>query len=128
MLYASLLRPPVHGATLLHVDTSAAKALPGVVVIEDGNLVAVLHADPEAAEAALGKIAAQWRPPAKATMRDLNPDTIFTHLVSQAEPLKTISERGDVDAQSARTQRRFDSTFQKGYVAHAAIARTTRSS
>jgi len=78
MLYASLLRPPVHGATLLHVDTSAAKALPGVVVIEDGNLVAVLHADPEAAEAALGKIAAQWRPPAKATMRDLNPDTIFT--------------------------------------------------
>ena len=121
MVYARLLRAGVHGATLLRVDTSAAKAMPGVAVVEDGDLVAVLHADPEAAEAALGKISARWRPPAKATLQDLNPDTIFAHLVSQAAPLKTISERGDVDAQSARAQRRFDSTFEKGYVAHAAM-------
>jgi isoquinoline 1-oxidoreductase len=121
MVYARLLRPAVHGATLQHVDTSPAKAVPGVVVVEQGDLVAVLHVDPEAAEAALGKISAQWNPPAKGSLQGLDPDTIFVHLVAQAAPLKTISEQGDVDTQLLRAQRRFDSTFQKGYVAHAAM-------
>ncbi len=121
MVYARLLRPAVHGATLVQADTAAAKAMPGVVVVEQDDLVAVLHADPEAAEAALGKISAQWDPPAKTTLQGLDPETIFAHLVSQAAPLKTISERGDVDAQARRAHPRFDSTFQKGYVAHAAM-------
>jgi isoquinoline 1-oxidoreductase len=121
MVYAKLLRPAVHGATLLHVDTAAAKAMPGVVVVERGDLVAVLHADPETAEAALAKITAQWNLPATGTLRGLDPEAIFAHLVTQAAPLKTISERGDVDAQAPRAPRRFDSTFQKGYTAHAAM-------
>jgi isoquinoline 1-oxidoreductase len=121
MVYARLLRPAVHGATLLHVETAAAKASSGVVVIEQGDLVAVLHADPEAAEAALGKITAQWQPPAAAALKGLDPETIFSHLVAQAAPLKTIGAHGDVDAQASRAQRRFNSTFQKGYVAHAAV-------
>jgi nicotinate dehydrogenase subunit B len=57
MVYARLLRPAVHGATLLHAIHRPAKAMPGVVVVEHGDLVAVLHADPEAAEAALGRSA-----------------------------------------------------------------------
>jgi isoquinoline 1-oxidoreductase len=121
MVYGRLLRPAVHGATLLHLDTAAAKAMPGVVVVEEGDLVAVLHGDPEAAEAALAKITVQWNAPAKAALRGLNPETIFAQLVAQAAPLKTISERGEVDAQGPRAQPRFDSTFQKGYVAHAAM-------
>jgi isoquinoline 1-oxidoreductase len=121
MVYARLLRPAVHGATLRKVDTAAAKAVPGVVVVEQGDLVAVLHADPEIAEAALGKLMAQWNPPAKATLQGLDPDTIFAHLVAQAAPLKTISEHGDVEAAARQAQRRFDSTFHKGYVAHAAM-------
>jgi isoquinoline 1-oxidoreductase len=119
MLHARLLRPAVHGANLLHVDTAAAKAMPGVVVVEQGELVAVLHADPEAAEAALGKITALWNPAPKG--QGLDPETIFGHLVARAAPLKTISERGDVDAQGPSAQWRFDSTFHKGYVAHAAM-------
>ena len=43
MLYAKILRPPAHGATLKSVDTSAAKAVAGVQVIQDGDLIAVLH-------------------------------------------------------------------------------------
>jgi len=121
MVHARLLRPAVHGASLLHADTAAAKGMPGVVVVEQGDLDAVLHADPEAAEAALAKITAQWNPPAQATLQGLDPETIFAHLVAQAAPLKTISERGDVNAQASGASRRFDSTFQKGYVAHAAM-------
>jgi isoquinoline 1-oxidoreductase len=121
MVHARLLRPPVHGATVLNVDTTAARAMPGVSVVEQGDLVAVLHADPEAAEAALAKIRAHWSPMAQTPLAGLDPETVFAHLVAQAAPLKTISDHGDVDAQAPHAQRRFDSTFQKGYVAHAPL-------
>ena len=60
MLYAKILRPPAHGATLKSVDTAPAKAVAGVQVIQDGDLVAVLHELPDVAEAALGKIKAEF--------------------------------------------------------------------
>ena len=63
MLYAKLLRPPAHGAKLKSVDTAAAKALPGVQVIQDGDLVAVLHALPDVAETALEKLKAEFDVP-----------------------------------------------------------------
>jgi len=56
MLYARVLRPPAHGATLKAVDASAAQAMDGVTVVNQDGLVAVLHADPEGAEAALGRL------------------------------------------------------------------------
>ena len=46
MLYARILRPPAHGATLTRVDTSGAAAIPGVTVVNQDGMVAVLHADP----------------------------------------------------------------------------------
>lgn len=121
MVFARLLRPAVHGATLLRADTSVAKAMPGVIVVQQADLVAVLHADPEVAEAALGKITAQWNPSAKSTSQGLDPDSIFAHLVAQAAPFKTLSEHGDVTTQAPHAHQRFTSTFQKGYVAHAAM-------
>ena len=54
MLYARILRPPSHGAKLLHLDSSAAEHLPGVALVNRDGLIAVLHADPEAAAAGLG--------------------------------------------------------------------------
>ena len=117
MLYAKVLRPPVHGAVLAHVDTTPAAAVRGAILVEEGGLVAALHPDPEKAEAALALIAAQWRTPSS----DLDPDSIFAHIVAAAAPLHAISERGDVLAQGPQVQRRFESVFQKGYVAHAAM-------
>jgi len=42
-LHARILRPPAHGAVLASADTSAAEKMPGVTVIRDGDLIAVLH-------------------------------------------------------------------------------------
>lgn len=114
MLYARILRPPMHGATLKSLDTSAAEALPGVRVIRRDDLVAVLHAQPDVAAAALAQVRAEWRrPPAK-----LKPDNIFDHLLAHAGEPKLLAARGDQAAPIART---FETTFQKGYVAHAPI-------
>ena len=64
MLYAKILRPPAHGATMKSVDTALAKAVAGVQVVQDGDLVAVLHEFPDVAEVALGKIKAGFDTPA----------------------------------------------------------------
>ena len=60
LLHARLLRPPAHGATLARVDASEAAKLDGVTVVNQDGLVAVLHADPEAAEAALARLRPEW--------------------------------------------------------------------
>ena len=60
MQYARVLRPPLLGATRKSLDTSKAKAIDGVTVVEKDDLVAVLHKDPEVAAKALALIAAEW--------------------------------------------------------------------
>jgi isoquinoline 1-oxidoreductase len=45
MLIGKVLRPPAFGATLTALDTSAAAALPGVVVVEEGDFVGVAAPD-----------------------------------------------------------------------------------
>jgi isoquinoline 1-oxidoreductase len=117
MLYARILRPPTHGATLLQLDTTAVEQLPGITLINRGGLIAVLHADPEAAENALARVKANWQAPAAT----LNPDSIYDHLVSQAAAPKTLAERGDVAAARRAAKKVFEATYEKGYVAHAAL-------
>jgi nicotinate dehydrogenase subunit B len=117
LLYAQILRPPTHGATLTQIDTSAAEHLPGVTLVNQDGLVAVLHSDPEAAEDALGRIKAHWQ----ASAATVDPETIHDHLVSQAAALKTLAERGNVAAVRSSAVRVFESTYKKGYVAHAAL-------
>ena len=55
-LHARILRPPAHGATLAQVDTSAAEKLPGVRVVRDGDMVAVLHQRWDEADRALALV------------------------------------------------------------------------
>ena len=71
MLHAKVLYPPSFGATLVSLDDSAAKAIPGVQVVraksnssrEAGpDIVAVLSPDPQAAERGLAALKAQWQP------------------------------------------------------------------
>src|SRR5208282_1065429 len=43
IMFAKILRPPVHGAKLINADTAGARAVEGVQVVQDGDLVASLH-------------------------------------------------------------------------------------
>ena len=117
MLCARVLRPPAHGATLMRLDSSAVERTPGVTLARRGDLVAVLHADPDRAETALGRLNAQWRVPES----KLDQDNIFDHIVAQSTQQKELVNRGDLAAGRARSERVFEAIFKKGYVAHAAI-------
>src|SRR5512139_3197144 len=59
-LHARILRPPAHGAVMAGVDTAAAEKVPGVTVIRDGDLVAVLHQHWDEADKALALVKATF--------------------------------------------------------------------
>ena len=117
-LCARILRPPVHRAKLLSVDISAAEAMDGVTVVRRDDLVAVLHADPERSGEALAALRPQWQLPQEPGPDD---DSIFEHLSQSGVPLGESAHRGDLVAGRAAAVRVFESTFRKGYVAHAPL-------
>jgi isoquinoline 1-oxidoreductase len=64
MLHGKVLRPPSYGARLTAVDLAPAKAMKGVVAVQDGAFVAVAAPTTFAAEQALAAVAktAAWEP------------------------------------------------------------------
>ena len=115
MLYASLLRPPAHGATLGEVDASGIEAVDGATMVVDGDLVAVLHATPDGAQRAIEKVKATWTTPEL----DLDEDSIFEHLLKVAPAGETVERGGDLDAGMSASTAEARHTYLDGYVAHA---------
>jgi isoquinoline 1-oxidoreductase len=117
MLYAKILRPPAHGATLKSVDVSGASEVKGAQVVRDGDLVAVLHEHPDKAERALSKIKAEFGP------SPLSEDdaSIFDYLLKVAPEGEDVSRGGDLARGGARAAEVFEKTYLNSYVAHAPI-------
>ncbi len=117
MLYAKILRPPAHGAKLKNVDTTAAQQIPGVRLILEGDLIAVLHERPDVAEAALGKIKAEFDPsPLK-----VDDKTIFEHLLKVAPGANVVAQGGSIEEGKKLAAKTLERTYLNSYVAHAAI-------
>ena len=114
-LHARVLRPPVHGATLKDVDTTAAEKVAGVRVVKDGEFVAVLHERPDLADKALGLIRAQFNRP-QPTFDD---KTIFDHLLKAAPPLQVVGESGSLAEGEKLSASILEETYLNSYVAHA---------
>ena len=60
MLHGKILRAPAYGATLISADVSAAKSMPGVTVVKDGDFVGVVAQHVSTADKALKSIKAEW--------------------------------------------------------------------
>jgi nicotinate dehydrogenase subunit B len=117
MLYARILRPPAHGSKLSSVDTSGAKRIKGSQVIKDGDLIAVLHEDPELAEEALEQIKAQWKKPEA----KVDEKTIFDHLLKVAPEGDVVSQGGDLAKGEEISKALVEKSYFDGYVAHSTI-------
>ncbi|MFB3920912.1 MAG: molybdopterin cofactor-binding domain-containing protein [Terriglobia bacterium] len=117
MLCARILRPPAHGAKLMSVDTSGAKAIPGVEVVQDGEFVAVLHPLPDVAEQALGKIQAKFDQ-AKPNADD---KTIFDHLLKVAPAGEVVVQGGNLAEGEKAAALVVDTTYLNSYVSHATM-------
>jgi isoquinoline 1-oxidoreductase len=116
-LHARILRPPAHGATLKDLDTAVAEKVPGVRVIHDDEMIAVLHEQPDIADRALGLIRARFEPPQPSE----DDRTIFDHLLKAAPPLQMVDEKGSLAEGEKLATRVVEETYLNSYVAHAAM-------
>ena len=116
-LHACIVRPPAHGMTLRSADTSAAERLPGVRVIRDGTLVAVLHAFPDQARKALALVKASF----DGTPMALDDRTIYGHLAGRLGTAKVSVQEGDLEAAAAHAASLLEADYRNAYVAHAPI-------
>ena len=114
-LHARILRPRAHGASLTSVDTSVAERQPGVRVVRDGDLVAVLHEHRDEADRALALVRAEFSPSTSA----LDHTTIFEHLLAAAPEGQTVAEGGALAEGERLASRTFEQTYLNSYVAHA---------
>ena len=115
MLYAKILRPPAHGATLKSVDTSEARKVPGVIIVEEENLISALHEDPDVAENSLEKIIFEYDIP----VPDVNNENIFDHLQNVKSVGDVGEQRGDIIEGQKQSELQIESIFYNHYVAHA---------
>ena len=119
MLYARILRPPAHGAKMIKLDTSETEKIKGAQVIQDNDLVAVLHECRDIAEMGLSRIKVQFDTP----LDGLNNTNIFSHLrksasEGEAAPV-TVTEAGNLETGKSEAVHTFNAAYKNHYVAHA---------
>jgi isoquinoline 1-oxidoreductase len=117
MLYAKILRPPAHGAKMTDVDLSEVKKIKDVLIVNEDNLIAVLHKYPDVAEAALLKIKAKYDIPKS----DLTDKSIFDHLLKVAANGKVAKSQGNLKSGEEESVAVIDETYLDGYKAHSPI-------
>ena len=117
MLYGRIVRPAAVGATLVSADDAAARSMPGVTVVRDGELLAVVAPGSRLAERAAAAIRAEWR------LQPGQPSagTIFDYFKSaEAAGGRGGSPQiiGDVARARAGAARTFESRVRIPYIAH----------
>jgi CO/xanthine dehydrogenase Mo-binding subunit len=117
LLHARILRPPAHGAALTSVDTSAAEKVPGVRVIKDNDLVAVLHERRDVADKAVALLKAQFR----AAPAGVDDRTIFDHLLKAGPQPQVVGQSGNLADGEKLAVSVVEQTYLNSYVAHAAM-------
>jgi len=118
LLYGKVLRPPSFSATLLTADLAAAQALPGVVVVRDGDFLAAAAPTERGAEKALAAIHAEWKINPQPSDRELFP---YLKKNLDTEENQKPKVKGLVAEGLAKSARRLEQTYTVAYIAHAPL-------
>jgi len=113
MVYGKILRAPSYGATLVSADTSKARALPGIKVVEEKDFIGVIAPDSQTAESALWEIKAQWK-----TTPQPSRDTIFAYLKEKAQSPRSENSQGNVEKIFSESKDVLTQIFHIDYIAH----------
>jgi isoquinoline 1-oxidoreductase len=116
MMYGKIMRAPAYGATLLSADTTKAKSIPGITVVEDKDFIGVIGPDSQTAESALWEIKAQWK-----TSLQPSRQNIFKWLKDNAQSARPESNQGNVDKAFSESKNVLSQTFNIDYIAHAPL-------
>lgn len=115
MLSARILRPPSHDAILRNLNTDGLKDFKDVVVVNEKEMFAVLHPDPERAQQALASVKADWDEPDP----EVNDKTIFNYLVEKAGTGEPAGRGGNLSEGQKLSKEIVEKDYLNSYVAHA---------
>jgi nicotinate dehydrogenase subunit B len=118
MLYGKVVRPISFGATLTNVDLGAARAIPSVVAVRDGDFIGVAAPDELTAERAAAAVKAEWKTTPQSSSREL-----FEYLKANVETDPQEENRfrqtkGSVADALASAAHRVEATYTIAYIAH----------
>ncbi len=119
LLHGKVLRPPSFGATLTSYDDSAAKTLPGVVLVRDGDFVGAAAPTVAVAEAALASLRVQWK-----EVPQISDQEIFSYLKKNAQPShddRLRQTKGSIPEGMAAAAHQLETTYTVAYIAHAPL-------
>lgn len=121
MLYGSILRPPSFEATLVTVDTNAAKSLSGVTVVRDGQFAGCVAPSSFLARKGVEALAAtaKWNEKPHPSS-----DTLFDYLKEHAETTgqggrNRPKMEGDVERALASAKTQLKASYKAAYIQHA---------
>ena len=121
MLHGKVLFPPTFGAKLRHVDLAPARALPGVVAIHEGDLVAVASPRLLTTIAAVKAIRAEWDATPQPSEKEII-DYLRGHPAEGEDFWDVVHhEAGNVDAAMAGAPISLEATYTTAYIAHAPL-------
>ncbi|MBI1876133.1 MAG: molybdopterin-dependent oxidoreductase, partial [Acidobacteria bacterium] len=121
MVHARNVKPPVAGATLISIDESSVRGIPGFVkVVSKGNYVAVVCEREEQAIAAARQLKVNWKKPA--TPPFPASDDLFTH-IRHATPTSSAKPNvsGDPEAGLSGAAKLIEAEYEFPFQGHTAI-------
>jgi isoquinoline 1-oxidoreductase len=121
MLHGKLLFPPAYGSRLRRVDLARARAMPGVVAVHEGELVAVAAPTLLGAIAAVKAVRAEWEPTPQPSEAEVV-DYLRQHPAEGEDFWDVIHhEAGDVAAARVDAPITLEGTYTTAYIAHAPL-------
>ena len=112
MLYARVLRPPAYGARLVDADLSAAKSIPGAVVLQEGNFIGVAAPTLETADKAIAAVTPNWE-----TSKQPSGAELFDYLVRNTTNQNKEKAADGLQAIDG-AEMKLDATYTVDYIAH----------
>ena len=113
MLYGRIVRPAALNSTLESSDTKAAEAMPGVVVVRDGDFIGVVAPDQQTAARAEKSIAVHWKAPGQPGSAEL-----FDYLRKNAAPSRGARPVGSIADGISAADQKLSQTYTVAYIAH----------
>ena len=123
MLYATHVRPPVAGATLVSVN--GPHNLPGVVrVVAKGNYLAVVAKSQWQAIQAAHALKVTWKPPATPVLPD-GYDAFYDYLAKGPRASESVTAVGDARAAIAKAAKVVEATYKIDFQSHSTVGPST---
>jgi isoquinoline 1-oxidoreductase len=118
MLYGKVVRPPAFHASLESADLRAAEAMPGVVVIRDGDFIGVAAPDEQTADRAVAAIKTEWKTVPQPSGKELFELLKQKSAEATGRQGRTTPATGSIEQGLASADHKLEATYTVAYIAH----------